>query len=85
MQETLEGGNPLRDEMLAAVVRRALENTEFRQELFSDPDAALDAHGFALEDEEMNELREIASRPAGEAEGLLEKLARRFGVDPEAT
>ena len=39
----------MRNEMIGAVVRRAIEHPEFRQRLVENPQEALSAHGFVLE------------------------------------
>jgi hypothetical protein len=46
----LSGGNQMSQEVLQAVIRRAIEDEAFRQLLFSDPQTALE--GFNLTDEE---------------------------------
>ena len=52
----------MRNEMIGAVVRRAIEHPEFRQRLVENPQEALTAHGFALEDSETSELESIRTR-----------------------
>ena len=49
----------MRNEMIGAVVRRAIEHPEFRRRLIESPREALTDHGFALEDEEM--VRELTT------------------------
>ena len=64
----------MRNEMIGAVVRRAMEHPEFRKRLLEDPRGALDAHGFVLEDADMAEIEKIRS------ERQLESLAEQYGV-----
>lgn len=75
----------MRDEMMAAVIRRALEHPEFHEQLMRDPEAALDAHGFALEDEELSEIKRLGSAGDGSSREQLRAAALRFGVDPDKT
>ena len=48
----------MRNEMIGAVVRRAMEHPEFARKLKDNPKEALEAHGFALEESDMAELRQ---------------------------
>ena len=75
----------MRNEMIGAVVRRAIEHPEFREKLFADPRTALSSHGFALEQREMDELDRIR-KTVGEgvdSEKELIKIAEKYGVHPE--
>jgi hypothetical protein len=75
----------MRNEMIGAVVRRAIEHPEFRRRLIDDPDDALQSHGFALEDAEMAELHKIRESIGGEdAEQQLVTIAENYGVHPRA-
>jgi len=75
----------MRNEMIGAVVRRAIEHPEFRRRLVDDPQDALKAHGFALEDAEMAELEKIRTSIGGEdAEQQLVGIAEHYGVHPKA-
>jgi len=52
----------MRNEMIGAVVRRAIEHPEFRQRLMDNPQEALAAHGFALEKADLDEVeRQLSS------------------------
>jgi len=77
----------MRNEMIGAVVRRAIEHPEFRRRLMDSPQDALQAHGFALEDAEMAELERIrTSLGAGggdDVEQRLVSIAERYGVHPK--
>ena len=74
----------MRNEMIGAVVRRAIEHPEFRRRLVEDPRDALSAHGFALEDSEMVEIERISSSMAdsGDVERKLVAIAEEYGVKP---
>lgn len=73
----------MRNEMIGAVVRRAIEHPEFRRRLVEDPKDALTAHGFALESNEMAEIERI-SATLGDApddvESKLVQLAEAYGI-----
>lgn len=72
----------MRDEMLGAVVRRAIEHPEFRQRLMEDPRAALEAHGFALEEEDFREIEKLRAEGGQDVEQKLVSMAEKFGVNP---
>ncbi|MBV9493412.1 MAG: hypothetical protein JOZ54_04150 [Acidobacteria bacterium] len=75
----------MRNEMIGAIVRRAIEHPEFRRRLVDDPRDALRAHGFALEDAELNEIERIRTSlgSAGEdVEQQLVSIAEQYGVKP---
>jgi hypothetical protein len=61
----------MRNEMIGAVVRRAMEHPEFRRKLADNPKEALAAHGFALDEPDMAEL-----------ERQLVSIAEQYGVHP---
>ena len=74
----------MRNEMIGAVVRRAIEHPEFRRRLVDNPQEALNSHGFALEDAEMAEIDRIrTSIGSGEdVEQRLVSIAEHYGVQP---
>ena len=73
----------MRNEMIGAVVRRAIEHPEFRKRLVDNPREALSSHGFALEDEEMHEIERIGGSLGGDdAEQQLVTIAEQYGVHP---
>jgi hypothetical protein len=74
----------MRNEMIGAVVRRAIEHPEFRRRLIDSPQEALQSHGFALESEDMAEIEKIRTSlgEAGDAEQRLVSIAESYGVDP---
>jgi hypothetical protein len=75
----------MRNEMIGAVVRRAIEHPEFRRRLVEDPRAALQSHGFALEAAEMDEIERIRTSLSGsDAEQRLVTIAEQYGVHPKA-
>lgn len=76
----------MRDEMLAAVIRRAMEHDDFRRELVAEPRKALDDHGFALEDEEFQAIENLRGEmKTGDSREALERIAERYGVEPQKT
>jgi hypothetical protein len=78
----------MRNEMIGAVVRRAIEHPEFRRRLIEDPRDALTAHGFALESEDMAEIERIrtslGNSDSGDVEQRLVSIAEQYGVHPRA-
>jgi hypothetical protein len=75
----------MRNEMIGAIVRRAMEHPEFRRRLVENPQDALSAHGFALEDAEMAEIERIRTDISGSGEDVEQKLvsiAEQYGVNP---
>jgi len=75
----------MRNEMIGAVVRRAMEHPEFRRRLLESPREALQAHGFALEEPEMAEIERIRTRLGGDndVEQELMTVAEQYGVNPK--
>ena len=73
----------MRNEMIGAVVRRAIEHPEFRRRLLENPEEALTAHGFALESEDLAEIEGIRTRLGqDDAEHQLVTMAEHYGVKP---
>jgi hypothetical protein len=74
----------MRNEMIGAVVRRAIEHPEFRRRLVDNPQEALGSHGFALEEAEMAEIERIRTSlgETGDAEQKLVTIAEQYGVHP---
>jgi len=75
----------MRNEMIGAVVRRAIEHPEFRRRLVEDPLDALTDHGFALEDAELAEIERIRTNFNGDGEDVEQRLvsiAEQYGVNP---
>ncbi len=73
----------MRNEMISAVVRRAMEFPEFRRRLIENPQEALAAHGFALEQTDLQEIEKIRARRGDEkdAEERLITIAEQYGVE----
>lgn len=75
----------MRNEMIGAVVRRAIEHPEFRRRLVENASEALAAHGFALEDADMAEIKKIVGQIGGSQTDVEQKLvtiAEQYGVHP---
>jgi hypothetical protein len=73
----------MRNEMIGAVVRRAIEHPEFRKRLLEDPKSALASHGFALGEAELAEINQIRTDLTGtgaDTEQQLVSIAERYGV-----
>ena len=78
----------MRNEMIGAIVRRAIEHPEFRRRLIDFPEEALQSHGFALESAEMEEIERIRTSiggDSGDAEQRLVTIAENYGVHPRAS
>jgi hypothetical protein len=79
----------MRNEMIGAVVRRAIEHPEFRKRLIESPHDALESHGFALEAEDMAEIEKIRTSlgdgDAGDVEQRLVSIAENYGVHPRVS
>lgn len=73
----------MRNEMIGAVVRRAMEHPEFRDQLIENPQTALEAHGFQLEAEEMSRIERLqGDLRSGDVEQKLRTIAEEYGVEP---
>ena len=75
----------MRNEMIGAVVRRAIEHPEFRRRLVENPQDALTAHGFALESNEMAEIERISATLGEQGDDVEQKLVRiaeAYGINP---
>ena len=76
----------MRNEMISAVVRRAIEHPEFRERLMETPREALESHGFKLESREMDEIErirtEVSNGERGDVEQRLIAIAEEYGVEP---
>lgn len=73
----------MRNEMIGAVVRRAIEHPEFRRRLVENPQDALTAHGFALESNEMAEIEQISAtlgQSGDDVEQKLVRIAEAYGI-----
>jgi hypothetical protein len=75
----------MRNEMIGAVVRRAMEHPEFGKRLMENPQEALTSHGFALEDAELAEIEKIRGSigSGGDFKQKLVTIAERYGVHPQ--
>jgi hypothetical protein len=67
----------MRNEMIGAIVRRAIEHPEFRRKLMESPQDALQSHGFALESAEMEEIEKIRTS-LGEGGGANDDVEQRL-------
>ena len=80
----------MRNEMIGAIVRRAIEHPEFRRKLMESPQDALQSHGFALESAEMEEIEKIRTSlgtgrganddASDDIEQRLVSIAENYGV-----
>jgi hypothetical protein len=74
----------MRNEMVGAVVRRAMEHPEFREQLMQNPEQALQEHGFLLEAEDMAEIHRLRESVGGsdDVQQALSWIAEEYGIDP---
>jgi hypothetical protein len=78
----------MRNEMIGAIVRRAIEHPEFRRKLLDSPQDALQSHGFALESADMEEIEKIrtslstGAADSADIEQRLVSIAEQYGVHP---
>jgi len=75
----------MRNEMIGAVVRRAIEHPEFRRRLVENPKEALTTHGFALESNELDEIERISASlgdSGSDVEQRLVRIAEAYGIHP---
>lgn len=75
----------MRNEMIGAVVRRAIEHPEFRRRLMDSPQDALQSHGFALEAADLAEIEKIRTSLGDAGDDVEQKLvniAEQYGVHP---
>jgi hypothetical protein len=61
-----------------------MEHPEFRRRLLANPQDALTAHGFALEDAELAEIEKIRTSigQSDDVEQRLVRIAEQYGVHP---
>ena len=73
----------MRDDVMMALVDRALEDEQFRTEAKEDPERALAAAGFDLDEDELAAVKEFQTEIAGlsdeELQDTLASGARRQG------
>lgn len=76
----------MRNEMIGAVVRRAIEHPEFRRKLIESPQDALESHGFALDATDLQEIENIRTTlgDGDDVEQRLVSIAESYGVHPKA-
>jgi hypothetical protein len=74
----------MRNEMIGAIVRRAIEHPEFRRRLIESPQDALQSHGFALDADDFDEIEKIRTSlgDANDVEQKLVSIAENYGVSP---
>jgi hypothetical protein len=76
----------MRNEMIGAVVRRAIEQPAFRKELLENPQEALSSHGFVLEGDDLAELlsvrESLQSGEGADVEQRLLTIAEDYGIRP---
>ncbi|HXI12208.1 MAG TPA: hypothetical protein VNM92_06145 [Thermoanaerobaculia bacterium] len=78
----------MRNEMIGAVVRRAIEHPEFRKKLMADPDEALRSHGFALNQTDLAEIGRIRETMGNDDESAsvhLKNIAHQYGLEPRTS
>jgi hypothetical protein len=61
----------MRDEVLMELVDRALTDEQFRNAVRDDPDSALSAHGFELQPDELEAVKDLQRQTAGMSDDEL--------------
>jgi hypothetical protein len=64
----------MRDEVLASLVDRAMTDSEFRRQAITDLDATLASHGYELQPDELEAVREFHGQVAGKSEAEVQEL-----------
>ena len=73
----------MRNEMVGAVVRRAMEHPQFRDQLLENPQQALQEHGFVLEADDLAEIEKVRSSVRGnkDVKQALISIAEEYGIE----
>jgi hypothetical protein len=64
----------MRDEILTSLVDRAMTDSEFRRNAITDLDGTLAAHGYELQPDELEAVREFHGQVAGKSEAEVEEM-----------
>ena len=64
----------MRDEVLASLVDRAMTDSEFRRQAITNLDGTLAAHGYQLQPDELEAVREFHGQVAGKSETEVQEL-----------
>jgi hypothetical protein len=70
----------MRDEILASLVDRAMTDADFRQSAITDLDGTLAAHGYELQPDELEAVREFHGQVAGKSEAEVQQLLTATAV-----
>jgi hypothetical protein len=69
----------MRDDVMIDLIDRAMRDPEFREQARQDPEAALQAHGFELTDEELQAVKEFQQQTAGLSDEELNEAIAQGG------
>jgi hypothetical protein len=64
----------MRDEVLAGLVDKAMTDPDFRRSAVADLDGTLAAHGYELQPDELEAVREFHDQVAGKSEAEVEEF-----------
>jgi F0F1-type ATP synthase membrane subunit b/b' len=64
----------MRDEVLAGLVDKAMTDADFRRNAITDLEGTLAAHGYELQADELEAVRELHGQVAGKSEAEVEQL-----------
>jgi hypothetical protein len=64
----------MRDEVLASLVDKAMTDPEFRRQAVADLDGTLAAHGYELQPDELEAVRDFHGQVAGKSEAEVQEL-----------
>jgi hypothetical protein len=64
----------MRDEVLTGLVDKAMTDAEFRRDAITSLDGTLAAHGYELQPDELEAVREFHGQVAGKSEAEVEEF-----------
>ena len=64
----------MRDDVLAGLVDKAMTDADFRRSAMTDLEGTLAAHGYDLEPEELEAVREFHGQVAGKSEAEVQEV-----------
>ena len=64
----------MRDDVLAGLVDKAMTDADFRRSAMTDLEGTLAAHGYELQPDELEAVREFHGQVAGKSEAEVEEL-----------
>jgi hypothetical protein len=75
----------MRDEILASLVDRAMTDADFRGNALTDLEGTLTAHGYDLQPDELEAVRDFHGQVAGKSEAEVQELLAANATRRQAT